>query len=431
MKERVITLLTALAALLLVNFLLSPQRSNAPKPVSLPTTEDRGSEGLKGLFSWLQREQLAVVSLRKRFTALEQDKSIPPRGNVLIFSLPSPEKITASEWSALSRWLVRGNSLVILGAVYQRPAWAKGDDCFCEVKKLLDAEEWTLYAEDTEKTRDEPRISKAKSFQDSIAVLQANVKNHLPKTNRLSAVSSLPLLQGVKTLDTQTTPNLLQKRWVLHSENPDKLALRLFELTASPVTAAWQIQAGKGRVVLLLTPDIFSNSRLNHADNARFLSNLLGLSLAAEGRVLFDDYHFGLSELYDAEHFFKDERLHQTLASLGLLWLFYVIGYSTRLAPVRVVEPKLSAREFIDATAGFFARRLSRPLVAEALVKHLLTDIGKHRRLRDEAEVWRWLEQHNQIADEQLSLLKGALAKQRLSLKRLTNTLTDIRTVTL
>ena len=55
MKERLITLLTALAALALVVFLLTPPQPNAQKPVSLPTTEDRGADGLKGLFTWLQR----------------------------------------------------------------------------------------------------------------------------------------------------------------------------------------------------------------------------------------------------------------------------------------------------------------------------------------------------------------------------------------
>ena len=431
MRERLITLLTAVAALALVIFLLSPHRPNVQKSVSLPTTEDRGSEGLKGLFTWLQREQLAVVSFRKRYTELSQDKSIPERGNVLIASMPAPKEMMASEWSALSRWLGRGNSLILLGAVYHHPAWTKGEDCFCDVKKFLARYAWTLEGEDTEVDSKEPKENNAKSLQESIAVLQASIKNHLPQASRLVALSAHPLLQGVKTLDVQTTPDLLKKHWTLAGDNTDNLALRLFSVADSGGIAAWQMNAGAGRIVLMLTPDVFSNGHLNHADNARFLGNLLSQSLAPEGRLLFDDYHFGLSKLYDPEHFFKDERLHKTLACLGLLWLFYVIGYTTRLAPVRIPVVKLSVLDFIEVMAGFFARRVNKRLLAEALVKHLLVDICKHRRLHNESEAWLWLEQHSQIPHEQLRLLKQTQSKQRLSLLHLSNAITYIRTVTL
>jgi hypothetical protein len=153
--------------------------------------------------------------------------------------------------------------------------------------------------------------------------------------------------------------------------------------------------------------------------------------LAPEGRVLFDDYHFGLSELYDPENFFKDPRLHKTLGFLFVLWLFYLIGHTTRLAPVRIPAARLSAGDFIEVTAGFFARRLNRRLLAEALVKHLLTDICQRRRLRGEAEAWRWLAQHGRVTEAQLQQLKQTRSNRRLSLQRLANTIIYIRTVTL
>lgn len=431
MKERLITLLTALAALALVIFLLSPHRQDTQKPASLPTTEDRGADGLKGVFSWLQREGIPVVGFRKRYGDLNKDKTLPERGNVLIASMPASREIRETEWSDLSVWLDQGNTLVILGAVYQHPAWATGEDCFCDVKKFLSWYDWTLDSADDEPESKPSETEAVKSLRATINALQAGVKDSLPQPAQLLAQSSQPLLRGVKTLRTQIRADLVKQAWTLTSGEPENLSLRLLQVNDTDLAAVWWMNAGAGRIVLLLTPDLFSNSRLGQADNARFLANLLEQSLAPDGRLLFDDYHFGLSELYDPEHFFKDQRLHKTLWCLGLFWLLYVAGYTTRLAPVRQAEARLSTQDFIKVTAEFFARRLNKPLLAEALVKHLLADIHARRGLRSEAEVWHWLEQHSRVTGEHIQLLRQALAKQRLSLLRLSNTITYIRTVTL
>ncbi len=426
MKERLITLLSALAALALVIFLFTPP--DTQKPVSLPTTEDRGTDGLKGLFVWLQREHVAVVSFRKRYTELGQG-----RGNLLVTSLPAPSAISKAEWSALNRWLKQGNTLLVLAAVYHRPTWSGAENCFCDLKDFLDGYAWLLDKENSEKKSDNrQQAEKAKSFRESVAAMQAAVKSHVAQASRLQALSSQPLLQGVKELDTQTMPYLLEQHWTLSSTDKDNLALRLFNVDDDPTaTAGWQISADAGRIVLLLAPDVFSNSRLSKLDNARFISNLLRLTLAPHGRVLFDDYHFGLAELYDPEHFFKDVRLHKTLGFLGVLWLLYVLGHSNRLAPVRMRVSQPSALDFIEVMSGFFAHRLNNRLLAEALVQHLLADICRQHRLQNEAEAWRWLEQHGQITGAQLGQLKQSKNKQRRSLQQLTNTITYIRTLTL
>lgn len=431
MKERLITLLSALAALALVIFLLTPP--DTQKPVSLPTTEDRGPDGLKGLFAWLQREHVAVISFRMRYTELGQG-----RGNLLVTSLPAPSAISKAEWSALSQWLEQGNTVLVLSAVYSRPAWSGAENCFCDLKDFLDGYAWLLDKENSEKKPVHTQQANIeKSFRESLAAMQAAVKSHVPQASRLQALSSQPLLQGVKELDTQTMPYLLEQHWILSSTDKDNLALRLFSVGDDPAaTAAWRIKAGVGQIVLLLAPDVFSNSRLSKADNAQFFSNLLRLTLAPHGRVLFDDYHFGLTELYDPEHFFKDVRLHKTLGFLGLLWLLYVLGHSNRLAPVRMPVSQPSALDFIEVIAGFFAHRLNNRLLAEALVRHLLADICKQHRLQGDAEAWRWLEQHSQITGAQLNQLKRSQNKQRRdlprrSLQQLTNTITYIRTLTL
>jgi hypothetical protein len=428
MKERLITLSTALAALLLLTFLLTPQRSVTQKPVSLPTTEDRGFDGLKGLFTWLQREHVSVLSFRKPYTDLNRNQSIPERGNILIINMPAPREISKQEWTALSLWLNKGNNLIILGAVYLHPAWATGENCFCDVKQFLSRYDWTLEEKNTE---NQPNSNETNNFRETIAAIQKSVQEQLPQDSQLTALSAHPLLQGIRIIETKTTAALLEKPWTLTSNASDKLALRLLSVGDQNLIATWQMNAGAGRIVLMLTPDAFNNTHLNHADNARFLTNLLSQSLDSNGRLLFDDYHFGLSELYDPEHFYKDERLHKTLACLGLFWLIYLIGYTTQLAPVRPVAAKLSTHDFIGVMAEFFARRLNKKILAEALLKHLLADISRQRRLQDEAEAWHWLEQHSKISGEPLRLLKQVESKQGISLLHLSNTITYIRTVTL
>lgn len=431
MKERLITLLTALAALGLTIFLLAPPQPPV-EPISLPTTEDRGSEGLKGVYSWLHREQLPLVSLRNRYTELYKSAVKAQRGNVLVISMPAPKEISDAEWRALKLWISKGNSLLILGAVYYRPAWAGEENCFCDVKKFLRGFAWLLDYESLEPESDgRDDIAQKKTFKEKIEAMQANVKSHIPVQDKLATFSKHPLLQNVRQLETQTTAELLRKKWTLAATNADNLALALLKRSDAKLSAFWQIKAGEGQVFLSLAPDLFSNTRLNHADNARFLINLLDQALAKDGTLIFDDYHFGLSELYDPEHFFQDSRLHRTLGFLGLLWLLYVIGYTDRLAPVRAASLKLSIGDFVAGTAGFFARRLKKRALAAELVSHLLLDIRMTRKLRDEEQAWHWLEQHAQITSGQLSLLKRAKLQRRVSLMQLADAVAHIRTVTL
>ncbi|MGR9053839.1 MAG: hypothetical protein ACU84J_14430, partial [Gammaproteobacteria bacterium] len=196
-------------------------------------------------------------------------------------------------------------------------------------------------------------------------------------------------------------------------------------------TMMWQIETGQGQIFLSLVGDIFSNAKLNRAGNARLLKNLLALHLAEHGQIIFDDYHFGLSDLYDPEQFFNDARLHRTFGLIVLFWFLYVLGYSNRLAPVRSTLTKISALDAVEAMAGFFAGRLDQKLLARELTRHLLNDIRMQRRMPDEASVWHWLDRHPQIADTQLALLRAAVAMRCSSLNTLTDTLTDIRNKTL
>ncbi len=431
MRERLITLLTGLSALAIMYVLFSSQHQNLNKPISLPTSEDRGSDGLKGLFSWLQREQISVLSLRKPLSQLNRDLSIPPGGNVLILSLPLPAKLMANEQQDLVTWVEKGNTLMILGAAYLHPPWAKLDNCFCDAKGILEHFHWTLSKPEDQDNKKPHKTKQTDTFKNKINNFREALKQQLPQDSQFVSASAASVLVGIELVNTATQADLLKQPWNLSTNTDENQGQVLLKTIDSGLPGAWQMKAGAGRIVLFMTADLFSNARLAYAGNAGLLSNLVGQTLAPNAKVIFDDFHFGLSELYNPNHFFKDPRLHQSLAGLGILWLFYLIGYSTRLAPVRIAAGKLSAKDYIDVTANFFARRINKRQLAEALVKHLLTDISISRRLNSEAETWQWLAKHSRISEKQLELLKQAQAKQTISLLRLSNTINYIRTVTL
>ncbi|WP_347986105.1 DUF4350 domain-containing protein [Methylomonas sp. AM2-LC] len=433
-KERLITLLTALAALGLVFYLFMPQHAESNLPLSLPSSEDRGADGLKGLFQWLQGQHINVISYRKPYTEFKHAAEFTDNGNLLIINLPSPKPISELEWKNLKTWVDKGNTVLILGAAYQHPAWAKMESCFSQIKNLFISFNWTVH-NDNDKTDPKTTATKTNNtLKEQLAAFQESYTQLHPQDSQFSRASDHPLLHDINHIDSQVRLDLLSHPWTITTTDSDNLALELLKhhnADNTSTTTAWQLNAHAGRLVFMLTTDVFSNKHLNQADNAQLMLNILQHSLSSSGSVLFDDYHLGLSVIYDADHFFKDPRLHKTLAAIGLFWLFYLIGYSNRLAPVRPVALPLSAADFIQVTTEYFARHLHKRQLAAALVDHLLTDLYQHRRLHDENSLWRWLEQHNQINTQQLALLKKAHSNQAVSLLKLANTITYIRTVTL
>ena len=107
------------------------------------------------------------------------------------------------------------------------------------------------------------------------------------------------------------------------------------------------------------------------------------------GVVLFDDYRYGLSSIYDPDALLADPRLYKTLGVVAVLWLLYAVGRSRRMLAVRVPEPRPSSATFARAISDFYARSLSNPEMAEALGAHFL---GSARRAYGisgtDAEVW-------------------------------------------
>ena len=235
------------------------------------------------------------------------------------------------------------------------------------------------------------------------------------------------MLHQVQTIEAVVTPTKLDEVWDLYSE-AGKPALRLLAPEVEKnMTSLWQIPADDGQILLSLTAKLFSNKLLNKADNAQLISNIINQNVAANGYVIFDDYHFGLSDLYDAEQFFHDMRLYQSISAIAFLWLLYVFAYTNRLAPVREEVLKPSVVQFVSAMAGYFARKLDKATLAQELLKNFLFEIRQRRSLANDAASWQWLQQHPQLQAEQIALLGLAQKGQCKQLLKLSNTLISIR----
>ena len=158
MNDRLVTLACALAALLLTIFLLLPPPANEQIKKSLPSTEDRGINGLYGLKQWLQLNGISTFSLRQRYTDLQQLQQLPEQGNLLILSLPVERQLLDSEWPALATWISQGNTLLLMGSIYNQAVWTSGEDCFCDAKKLLAYFDWDLSSEDIDPVTNDDKL---------------------------------------------------------------------------------------------------------------------------------------------------------------------------------------------------------------------------------------------------------------------------------
>src|ERR1700737_59088 len=85
---------------------------------------ERGGNGYHAALQWLDAENIRAVSLRDRFDKLPQKKSLADPGNWLIFTLPAIAVFKTEEFRPLDRWVRAGNTLVVLAALSDNPAWA-------------------------------------------------------------------------------------------------------------------------------------------------------------------------------------------------------------------------------------------------------------------------------------------------------------------
>ena len=425
MRERLVTLLCALAALALFVTLFWQGGGTSAEQLSRPTTVERGDNGLLGAISWLKREGVPTLSLRERFSALSGHRELPPTGNLMIVTLPAATSYGNPEVVALDHWIRNGNTLLVLAALQDRPRWASPRLLMDQELQLLTGLEAVPPGarNAAPDAKDAPRDAAGVATASGPAVPLAD--QALPQPQRLSLVPNRahPYFANVASVvglsDYAPHPSTL-------AVPRDGFALALAHSVTSGAPAFWLRADGAGTIIVSGFSTLFTNRALGSADNARLLANIVSATLGPRGIVVFDDQHQGLTAAYDPVKFYKDRRLYATIGVLAATWLIWVLG-ATRLKMTPVSRGAPREADLVRTT-GLFLARVLRPAVAarrmfENFFRRLRT--GANRGPPDPGKLWEWLENHPRVARSDVQQLRqwyvAAYADQRVPLVRLHN----------
>jgi hypothetical protein len=129
---------------------------------------------------------------------------------------------------------------------------------------------------------------------------------------------------------------------------------------------------GRGRLIALADPGIFSNARLEVADHARLALNIVQTH-AKGGVVLLDEFHHGHGPERGLSGYLRGTAVPWMLLQAGLTFLILLLARGTRFgAPVPSVEPaRASSLEYVGALGDLYRRAGARRLAAEALAASL------------------------------------------------------------
>ena len=431
MRERLTTLVCALAALLLIGTLLLRGDPLAARRATPPTTLEHSDNGLLGARTWLQSEGVRTFALRERLGALLRQTAFPHSGNLLIVSLPAVTGFRSDEAAALDRWIRDGNTLLVLAALRDRPGWAQYPFVMANDLQLLT--ELSLAPAEQQADRSPPRRSPAPAPAERrergsrpAAETKRHTETGAARLTRLGTALSSPELSTLVPNRAHPYFAGVARAEALSDYAPlgysvaiprDGFALSLAHETSSAEDAFWVRPHGAGTIVVSGFGSLFSNRALGRADNARLLANLIAVAVAADGVVVFDDEHQGLSDSYDPARFYRDPRLYSTLAVIAAVWLSWVLGATRLHAPlVRTVTPREAE---LVRTTGLYLARVLRPAAAarrllEQFLQRVSTALGAGA--HDPAWLWEWLENHPRLQRAEVQQLRewyGAACSER------------------
>jgi len=448
MRERLITLGCALGALFLFGTLLFRGDTLAARRAALPTSIERADNGLLGAASWLRDEGVRTLSLRERFDTLPRHRELAASGNLLIVSLPAASNFRSDEAVALDRWIRAGNTLLVLAALRDRPGWAQFPFIMSNDLQLLTDLSMSPAGEGAAaETSARPRAPAPESGRgappgraataarrgsggsaDSARLMRLTTELTSPALATLVPNRPHPYFAGVARAVALSDYAPLRNTVAMPREG---FALSLAHQGGSREDAFWIRALGSGSIVVSGFGSLFSNRALGRADNARLLANVIAASVAADGTVVFDDEHQGLTDAYDPARFFRDRRLYATLAVIAAVWFTWVLGATQLHMPLRRAHAPREA-ELVRTTGLFLARVLRPAAAARRMLEQFLARLGSEsgRSAAGTAATWEWLENHPRLTRAQLTQLRAwqaaADANQRVPLQPLHNLIVRI-----
>jgi len=412
MKDRLVTLLGALLALAIV-YALFFQRPGEP-PATNPLSVEAGRNGYLGLWNWLAQQGVAVRSLRERYPTLVDDASLEGSGNVLIVTMPFRTPLRSNEVLPLQTWIRQGNTVLILAALDDTPEWMPlvGEVFRTDLVALTGmlfrtprGETLDGAAGDDATANGEPGAAGPEREPDASG--QAGSKDITPFELAKPAipantaiefvpVTEHPLFEGVASLHGFSDGP--SEVWRGRYPDQYRLALRLAFETSSGLDAMWELPRGRGQIILAASGSLLANRNIGVGDARRFVDNLIRHHLGPGGAVIFDDMHQGLSTLYDASAFLRDERLTYTIWFVLAAWLVYIVGSSNRLAPPRGRHVVPRQGEFLAAAGGFMARRLDKRAAGLLLIEEWLDEVRRARGFAHGTALWTELQKTPTLA---------------------------------
>ncbi len=451
MRERLVAFLLALAALAAFYGLwVQPGAGfDADEDRVRPTTHERHGNGYAGLFEWLDRSGVRARSFRERYTALEQ-LDAPPRGNLLVLTLPAVEVFRHEEYGALDKWVRKGNTLLIVAALVDQPAWGarRASGAVAEIESLTglefeSAESRRQRLDDTplsQRVREEDeREARQEAGEEPVAgegeketLEEEDDALEVPQGIELSTTGPHALLRDVATLhlDSDYGANGSGGEWSLRIPY-DSFVLTLAR-TAQGEGALFEQRLGNGFILVSAGGSLFTNRALGEADNARLFANIVQARMGSGGVVLFDDLRQGMSASYNPARFYQDPRLYKTLFILVGLWLVWVVG-STRLRAPVFVERDPSEADLVRHAGGLIARTVPSHHAARRLFDGFFANVARAVRgvtgsaSPERGELWQWLERHAAVLPQELDQLKtwyaAAHAERKVPLVPLQNLL--------
>lgn len=373
MRDRLTTLAGALLALAIV-YLLFFAGDEPEVEITRPVTTEQGPNGYLALHRWLTESGLAVVSLRERFDQLAARSGPAAQGNVLVTTLPHYRPMRESEAPFVADWVSRGNTLLVVAAINDTPDWsmASSGSLIGDLEILTDIE---FYAIDNHV--DDPEED------DTYDLLFLFEDSGEAQEYTMDPVAGHPLMRGVDRL--RATSDYVSSVWEAYDLDYE-LTLQLATMSETGTAVIWQRRFGDGQVIVLGSGTMLSNRMIARDDNRQFVLNLLAAHLAADGSIVFDDLHQGVSALYDPEAFFADSRLHRTILFVLGFWLLYIVGSSNRLLDPQPPARALRQSDFLEATGGFIHRHTSRDATGLWMFRSWFNDLRRHMGLQPNGE---------------------------------------------
>ncbi len=371
MRERLITLFGALLALAVVYGLFFGDREKPPP--TKPVTAETGPNGLYAVFEWLNSEGVPTLSLRDRYSQLSGHSELrAATGNIMVAAMPFYTPVRDIELAELKAWIDQGNTLLVLASLNDTSDWsydARTDfinDLYAVTDLWFSAEVVSEDQDGDEETYDPEFFS---LFEDDAG----------PQRYDIVPIGNHPLMDGVNVMTGVSDG--MTSIWTHNAGVESDLLLKLGTMAQTETPMVWQRKYGSGQIIIVGSGTVFSNRVVGETDNRTFFANVVTRHLGAEGRVIFDDMHQGLSSLYDPEAFYSDSRLVTTIWFVVLFWLLYIVGSSNRLLSPRADAEPLQQSDFLHAVGSFISNHASKTEAGLWLYRSWFNDVRRHLHL--------------------------------------------------